>query len=180
MGGTLVVDSVEGEGATFTLVLPVEIMVRSAPAPVSHLPGSEAGSLAGRSILAAEDHAVNRQILTLLLEPHGCRLTLVENGALAVEMAAVERFDAILMDMQMPVMDGIEASVRLRQVGLNRDTPIIALTANAMETHREAWQAAGVNVFLTKPIDPATLAGALLDACIEDRVVPPEVDLAAG
>ncbi|MFT4912946.1 MAG: signal transduction histidine kinase/ActR/RegA family two-component response regulator [Brevundimonas sp.] len=172
MGGTLAVDSVEGEGTTFTLVLPVETMERSEPVAVPFV--SEVGSLAGRSILAAEDHAVNRQILTLLLEPHGCRLTLVENGALAVEAAAIERFDAILMDMQMPVMDGIEASLRLRQEGVNRDTPVIALTANALGTHREAWEAAGVNVFLTKPIDPTALAAALLDACVDDRSARPE------
>ena len=78
------------------------------------------------------------------------------------------------MDMQMPVMDGIEASLRLRQDGLNRDTPVIALTANALGTHREAWEAAGVHVFLTKPIDPATLAAALLDACADDRSARPE------
>ena len=180
MGGTLVVDSVEGEGATFTLALPVEVMARSAPASAPLVSEPEVGSLAGRSILAAEDHAVNRQILTLLLEPHGCRLTLVENGALAVEAAAVERYDAILMDMQMPVMDGIEASLRLRQEGINRDTPVIALTANAMGTHREAWEAAGVHVFLTKPIDPMALAGALLEACNSDRKAPPEADRIAG
>ncbi len=180
MGGTLTVDSVEGEGATFTLLLPVEVMARSTPesAPLPSEP--ETDSLAGRSILAAEDHAVNRQILTLLLEPHGCRLTLVENGALAIEAAAVERFDAILMDMQMPVMDGIEASLRLRQTGINRDTPIIALTANAMGAHREAWEAAGVHVFLTKPIDPVALATALHQACGTGRAEPPQTERAAG
>ena len=176
MGGCLVVDSVEGEGATFTLTLPVEVMARSVPAEAAPVSEVEGGSLAGRSILAAEDHAVNRQILTLLLEPHGCRLTLVENGALAVEAAATERFDAILMDMQMPVMDGIEASLRLRQEGINRDTPVIALTANALGSHREAWEAAGVDVFLTKPIDPAALAAALLDACTSARKAPPEAE----
>lgn len=180
MGGTLAVDSVEGQGATFTLVLPVEVMARSAPASAPLLSEPDIGSLAGRSILAAEDHAVNRQILTLLLEPHGCRLTLVENGALAVEAAAVERFDAILMDMQMPVMDGIEASLRLRQQGGNRDTPVIALTANAMGTHREAWEAAGVHVFLTKPIDPTALAEALLEACAAERTEQPEAERVAG
>tara|TARA_R110002051_G_scaffold94246_2_gene163959 strand:+ start:2018 stop:3772 length:1755 start_codon:yes stop_codon:yes gene_type:complete len=180
MGGTLIAESVEGEGATFTLALPVEIMARSVVAPIPHQPESGAGTLSGRSILVAEDHAVNRQILTLLLEPHGCRLTLVENGALAVEMAAVERFDAVLMDMQMPVMDGIEASLKLRQAGVNRDTPIIALTANAMDSHREAWQAAGVDVFLTKPIDPEALAAALLDACTGERKALPDTDNAVA
>jgi CheY-like chemotaxis protein len=127
------------------------------------------GTLRGRSILAADDHEVNRRILTLLLEPHGCRLTLVENGAEALEAAAVERFDAILMDMQMPVMDGLEATRRIRQGAVNGGTPVIALTANALDTHRAAWEAAGVHAFLTKPIDPVTLTHALADACAAGR-----------
>jgi CheY-like chemotaxis protein len=129
-----------------------------------------AGSLAGRSILAADDHEVNRRILQLLLEPHGCRLTLVENGAEALEAASGQRFDAILMDMQMPVMDGLEATRRIRTGAVNGSTPVIALTANAMDVHRAAWDAAGVHAFLTKPIDPVVLATTLAEACAAERV----------
>ena len=95
-------------------------------------------------------------------------------------MAAVERFDAVLMDMQMPVMDGIEASLNIRQAGINRATPIIALTANAMDSHRETWLAAGVDVFLTKPIDPTALVAALLDACTGERNASPEAGTAVA
>jgi CheY-like chemotaxis protein len=113
---------------------------------------------------------VNRRILALLLEPHGCRLTLVENGAEAVEAAGIEPFDAILMDMQMPVMDGLEATRRIRTgAGPNADTPVIALTANAMDVHKAAWDAAGVHAFLTKPIDAPLLARTLGEACAEPR-----------
>jgi CheY-like chemotaxis protein len=112
---------------------------------------------------------VNRRILALLLEPYGCRLTLVEDGAQAVERAAQEPFDAILMDMQMPVMDGLEASRHIRRDGPNRETPVIALTANAMDTHRAAWHAVGVHAFLTKPINPALLAVTLAEACRQVR-----------
>ena len=147
----------------FTLSLPVEAVQMAAPR--ARRVTVDAGSLAGRSILAADDHEVNRRILGLLLEPHGCRLTLVENGAEAVEAASVERFDAILMDMQMPVMDGLEATRTLRLGGANRDTPVIALTANAMDVHRAAWDAEGVHAFLTKPIDPTLLAETLAEAC---------------
>jgi len=164
MDGTLTVQSREGEGSTFTLTLPLEVSA-SRPAAAAVV-AEDTGMLQGRSILAADDHEVNRRILKLLLEPHGCRLTLVENGAEALEAAATERFDAILMDMQMPVMDGLEATRRIRQSGqANADTPVVALTANALDVHRAAWEAAGVHAFLTKPIDPLALAGALASAC---------------
>jgi len=112
---------------------------------------------------------VNRRILQLLLEPHGCRLTLVENGAEALEAASGQRFDAILMDMQMPVMDGLEATRRIRAGEVNGATPVIALTANALDVHRAAWDAAGVHAFLTKPIDPVLLATTLAQACAVER-----------
>lgn len=167
MGGTLSVESVEGEGSTFALSLPVTVVENTAPRPVR--PVEVSGSLAGRSILAADDHEVNRRILQLLLEPHGCRLTLVENGAEALEAASEQRFDAILMDMQMPVMDGLEATRRIRAGAINGDTPVVALTANALDLHRAAWDAAGVHAFLTKPIDPVLLASTLAEACAIER-----------
>jgi signal transduction histidine kinase/CheY-like chemotaxis protein len=167
MGGSLSVQSVDGEGSTFTLSLPMTA-VETAPAQPVRATESSA-SLAGRSILAADDHEVNRRILQLLLEPHGCRLTLVENGAEALEAASGQRFDAILMDMQMPVMDGLEATRRIRTGETNGDTPVIALTANALDVHRAAWDAAGVHAFLTKPIDPVLLATTLAQACAVER-----------
>ena len=177
MGGSLTAASVEGQGSTFTLTLPMEAIENAAAQP--ERPAEAAGALRGRSILAADDHEVNRRILTLLLEPHGCRLTLVENGAEAVEAALAEPFDAILMDMQMPVMDGLEATRRIRQGGINGGTPVIALTANALDTHRAAWEAAGgVHAFLTKPIDPVMLARTLADACAEVR--PPSEEAAVA
>ena len=170
MGGTLTVASVEGRGSTFTLSLPMEAVEGASAGPVREV--EVAGSLHGRSILAADDHEVNRRILALLLEPHGCRLTLVENGVEALEAAALEPFDAILMDMQMPVMDGLEATRRIRQGGVNGGTPVIALTANALDTHRAAWDATGVHAFLTKPIDPVLLARTLAEACAAERSEP--------
>jgi signal transduction histidine kinase/CheY-like chemotaxis protein len=168
MGGSLSVASVEGEGSTFTLELPLTV-VSAQQADAVQVP-IDVSVLANRSILAADDHPVNRRILALLLEPYGCRLTLVEDGAEAVERASHEPFDVILMDMQMPVMDGLEASRRIRLGGPNRDTPVIALTANAMDTHRAAWDAIGVQAFLTKPINPMLLAVTLAEACGQAKV----------
>lgn len=169
MGGSLSVQSVDGEGSTFTLSLPMTAVENAPAQPLRAVETS--GSLAGRSILAADDHEVNRRILQLLLEPHGCRLTLVENGAEALEAASGQRFDAILMDMQMPVMDGLEATRRIRAGEVNGDTPVIALTANALDVHRAAWDAAGVHAFLTKPIDPVLLAKTLAQACAVERTL---------
>ncbi len=167
MGGALTVRSVDGEGSTFVLSLPMTAVENAPTQPVRAVETS--GSLMGRSILAADDHEVNRRILQLLLEPHGCRLTLVENGAEALEAASGQRFDAILMDMQMPVMDGLEATRRIRAGEVNGATPVIALTANALDVHRAAWDAAGVHAFLTKPIDPVMLATTLAEACALER-----------
>lgn len=167
MGGSLTVASVEGEGSTFTLELPLTVVSAQQADTVQET--IDVSVLANRSVLAADDHPVNRRILALLLEPYGCRLTLVEDGAEAVERASHEPFDVILMDMQMPVMDGLEASRRIRLGGPNRDTPVIALTANAMDTHRAAWDAIGVHAFLTKPINPMLLAVTLAEACGQAR-----------
>ncbi|MDP1911856.1 ATP-binding protein [Brevundimonas sp.] len=167
MGGSLTAESTDGEGSVFTLSLPMTAIEGEAVQPVR--PVETSGSLAGRSILAADDHEVNRRILQLLLEPHGCRLTLVANGAEALEAASGQRFDAILMDMQMPVMDGLEATRRIRAGDVNGATPVVALTANALDVHRAAWDAVGVHAFLTKPIDPVLLASTLAQACAAKR-----------
>lgn len=167
MGGSLKAESIVEQGSTFTLNLPVEPVTKTERAPAQA--AAEETGLQGRLVLAADDHAVNRRILSLLLEPHGCQLVLVENGAEAVEAAMGQTFDAILMDMQMPVMDGLTATARIRAEGLNTTTPVIALTANAMDVHRAAWDAEGVHAFLTKPIDPPLLAATLAQACAAPR-----------
>jgi signal transduction histidine kinase/ActR/RegA family two-component response regulator len=167
MEGSLTVESAPGAGSTFRLEIPLvpaaesetatEAQTAQAPAP---------GALA---ILVAEDHPVNRRVLTLLLEPTGWALTLVENGAEAVEATRARAFDLILMDMQMPIMSGLEAATLiLRGDGPNARTPIIALTANAFDDQRAAWEAVGAAGYVTKPIDPATLMAAIA-AAVEAR-----------
>ena len=166
MGGDLTAQSAPGEGSTFRLELPLQEAVAPA-ADVARCEGGDCdqGDLGELRVLLAEDHAVNRRIVALFLEPLGCRLTMAENGRLALDAAEAEAFDVIIMDMQMPVMDGLEAARAIRAgSGPNATTPIMALTANALDHHRAAWAQAGVETFLTKPIDPRALTAALLGA----------------
>jgi signal transduction histidine kinase/CheY-like chemotaxis protein len=193
LGGALEVTSAPGQGSTFRLEMPlVELEGPSSapyvppPLPVTLAPQPEAvapavedepatetdSAEAGEQIdvLVAEDHAVNQRIVRLILEPIGCRLTVVENGADAVEAAKARPFDVILMDMQMPVMDGIEATRLIQDGGgPNANTPIVALTANALAEHRAQWAAVGVNLFAAKPVNMQSLIGVVMQALEEGR-----------
>ena len=165
MGGTLEAASLPGQGSTFRLTLPLVRSVGVAAPTEDEAVEPSPVTLAGLRILAAEDHPVNRRVLELLLAPLGCQITFCEDGAQAVELAGVEAFDAILMDMQMPILDGVEATRRIMAGGgANADAPVIALTANALEHHRSAWAEVGVDLFVSKPIDPRQLVGCLVQA----------------
>jgi len=105
-------------------------------------------------VLLAEDHPTNQKVAQLILEPLGVDLTIVENGAEAVEAFAAGGFDLVLMDMQMPVVDGLEATRRLRALEpADRRTPVIAMTANAAKEDRAACLKAGMDDFISKPVD---------------------------
>jgi len=108
-------------------------------------------------ILVAEDNAINREIAEQLLADLGLRATFVVDGLQALEALRREPFDLVLMDVQMPVMDGITATRRIRRESAWRDVPVIALTASALRGDREVCLAAGMNAFVTKPIDPDAL-----------------------
>ena len=112
-------------------------------------------------ILLADDNAVNQQLALALLEKMGYRADVVVNGAEVLDALARERYDVVLMDVEMPVMDGLEASRRINQ-GWPAERPrIIAMTANAMQGDRETCLAAGMDDYLSKPIRKAELAAAL-------------------
>jgi CheY-like chemotaxis protein len=109
-------------------------------------------------VLLVEDHVANQRIVRPILEPIGFQVTVVANGLEAVAEAAQRPYDVILMDMQMPVMGGIEATSLIKSGnGPNAATPILALTANALDEHRAQWAAVGVDVFMTKPVDMPAL-----------------------
>jgi len=169
MGGRLTVRSEAGAGSVFRLDCPL-LLAEAEPAPAPGLLGHVLKD-GGASLLLAEDHEVNQRIVRLMLEPLGIEVTVAVNGAVAVEMAGLRPFDVILMDMQMPVMGGIEATGLIRAGGPNATTPILALTANAMAEHRAQWTAVGVDTFLTKPIGMEALVEHVMAAVARSREV---------
>ncbi|KAB2970667.1 response regulator [Zoogloea sp.] len=111
----------------------------------------------GRRILLVEDNLLNQQVATEMLADAGLIVDLAENGARAVELASQRDYDAILMDIQMPVMDGITATRLLRAAPKTRELPIVAMTANVMQEDRHRYLKAGMTDFIAKPIEPAAL-----------------------
>ena len=109
------------------------------------------------SVLLVEDNLVNQKLAATLLRNWGHRVTVAENGQLALDQLAAAPFDVILMDMMMPVMDGLEATRCIRAIETSRRTPIVAMTANAMESDRERCLAAGMDDYIAKPIKPRQL-----------------------
>ena len=148
---------------------------------------SFAESIVGAEILLVEDNEINQQIALELLEMAGLVVTVACNGKIAVDTVKHKSFDAVLMDIQMPVMDGYTATKEIRQDEKNINLPIIAMTANAMSGDREKCIAAGMNDHLPKPINPQdvykTLAqwikptGKVLSDVMENQVEYDEVDL---
>jgi CheY-like chemotaxis protein len=163
MGGEISVRSRVGVGSLFTLTLPLvrqgEELGRAQPA--ADPDGMEAVEL---RVLAAEDNSVNQLVLKTLLQPFGIDPHVVEDGQAAVEAWASGDWDVILMDVQMPVMDGLAATqlIREREVKTGRPrTPIIALTANAMSHQVAEYQAAGMDGHIAKPIEAGALYAVL-------------------
>ncbi|WP_186465324.1 response regulator [Nitrospirillum viridazoti] len=117
-------------------------------------------ALRGLSVLLVEDNDFNQQVAIELLTDVGVGIDLAENGAIALERIAARRYDAVLMDVQMPVMDGLTASRRIREMG-ETALPILAMTANAMASDRECCLAAGMNDYVSKPIVPDQLFAVL-------------------
>ena len=158
MGGTIGVDSEPGEGSTFWFT----IALTETEAPVPAVDHSNATPTTSARILVADDLLMNQLVVEGLLTVAGHQVTVVGDGAAAVEAVQAEAFDLVLMDMEMPVMDGLSATRAIRGLDLFvRDIPIIALTANAMPEEVARCRAAGMNDHLTKPVDRDALMAAV-------------------
>ncbi|MCP4693303.1 MAG: response regulator, partial [Desulfobacterales bacterium] len=163
MGGELRVESEPGMGTRIAFTARLGKSDREAPIRVETVSRSRVKELlAGRRILLVEDNNINLQVARELIEQIGVRIQTAGNGERAVELAERERFDCILMDLHMPVMDGLTAAREIRKGDAPPDLPIIAMTASAMTGDREQCLAAGMNDHIAKPIRPSRLYETLI------------------
>ena len=165
MGGRIDVESDEGAGSAFTFVLPLERAPEQTAEAAAH--PAQSFDIGGARILLAEDHPTNQKVVQLILQSVGVEPVIVENGALALDALKAERFDVVLMDMQMPELDGLSATQQLRAWERSQGlapTPVIMLTANALDEHIRASHEAGADLHLSKPIRAAALIEAIVHA----------------
>ncbi len=155
MGGTLRAQSEPGQGSVFTLEIPLPFTQHSTSASHPVAPTSAQGQ--GQLVLLVEDNPVNQTVIEAMLRSLDYQVSLVADGAQAVHCVSQQHFDAILMDCRLPIMDGYEATRLIRQLAGRAETPIIALTANALQGDREACLQAGMNDYLAKPFKRADL-----------------------
>ncbi|WP_269532243.1 response regulator [Chitinimonas sp. BJYL2] len=169
MGGEVGVRSQPGQGSTFWLRVPMTL-----PGSPSQTPPATAGQpavsgLGGYRVLLVEDNEINQEITSYLLKRAGVTVEVASNGEQALAALGKADFDLVLMDMQMPIMDGMTATARIRSQAALSNLPIIALTANALSTDRERYLQAGVSDYLAKPIEPDQLF-AMLQRWLPTRV----------
>ncbi len=159
MQGRIGVHSTPGQGSLFWVELPLPA-ASPGPSPRrarSPRPAAAPLPLGPAHILVVEDNPVNQEVTASLLAVLGAEVEVVESGEAAVARAAERRYDLILMDVQMPGMDGLQATAAIRQLPLGGRVPIVAMTANAFAEDRTACLAAGMDDYLAKPVDPAAL-----------------------
>ena len=157
MHGDIVVESTPGKGSVFTFTVEAEVVDWSSSGVTSE-PKLDLEPTNSLKVLIVEDHPVNRMILDTWLTTAGHSTVSAENGQIAVDVTQARVFDLIIMDVNMPVMDGLSATQRIRSQGLNRETPIVVLSASARAEDCRAGLSAGADAYLTKPINFADMA----------------------
>ena len=188
MGGAITASSTLGQGSLFRVTLPLMRSQSGADDQSVEPSGLSEGNFidlasqphqAPLRVLLAEDHPINQQVIQLILNPHGAQITVVEDGAKALAAFKDDLFDVVLMDMQMPVMDGLAATRAIRhleaQSATRLRTPIVMLSANAMSQHREDARLAGADLHVAKPVTAASLLAGIHQA-LEMADDPDETD----
>jgi CheY-like chemotaxis protein len=167
MGGEIGVDSTPGQGSTFWFIVPLVKRESGSVLPATSMTTHSAElrlqtDYAGTRILLAEDEPITQEISCGLLEDLGLVVDVAEDGQQALALAKKNTYALILMDMQMPVMNGVEATQAIRSDSQNQTTPILAMTANAFDEDRQVCLEAGMNDHIAKPVDPEKLYETLL------------------
>ncbi len=177
MGGEAGVESNPGSGSTFwiSVRLPLGTAPSSAAIPLATLEECETelrAHHAGSRILLVEDNAINAEVAISLLTGVGLSVEHAENGQIALEMVQKDSYDLMLMDLQMPVMDGLEATRQIRALPSHQEIPILAMSANIFEEDRRACKKVGMNDFVAKPVDPNLLFTTLMNWLPESDIAP--------
>ncbi|GFK94487.1 Aerobic respiration control sensor protein ArcB [Fundidesulfovibrio magnetotacticus] len=162
MGGSIRVESEEGKGSVFSFEVRLRLVDDICPLPLPK--PAPKPKIAPLTILLAEDNLINQLFATEILEQDGHKVVAVPNGALALETLSTTAVDVVLMDIQMPEMDGLEATRRIREglaPGVPRDLPVIAMTAHALKGDRERFLNSGMDDYLSKPVGSEEIQAAL-------------------
>jgi len=176
MGGKIWVESAIGCGAKFNFTVIFKPCTQPSRAELKLKPVRREAdrSLTILRVLVAEDNSVNQRLISRLLEKRGHEVNVVKNGLEALRALAIQNYDLVLMDMQMPELDGLEttARIRMKETAGGKHQPIVALTANAMSGDEERCRAAGMDGYLTKPIQSEKLDEVLEKYAIESAAQP--------